>query len=149
MIFMDIRDEIKKRRKESWLEVWFSIEVLGIDENIAKDSLAKHVEKLSHVKDTFVYEKDFKDIKKVKNPLKGVEEAYSQVVNVKFFVKSLPTLLNIVLTYGPSSVEIIGPDKKDVNAAEIQDIANVLAGLVHQFAAAGAGGIVITPEEKR
>ena len=36
MDFMDIRDEIKKRRKESWLEVWFSIEVLGIDENIAK-----------------------------------------------------------------------------------------------------------------
>ena len=149
MDFMDIRDEIKKRRKESWLEVWFSIEVLGIDENIAKDSLSKHIEKLSHVKDTFIYEKDFKDIKKVKNPLKGVEEAYSQVVNVKFFVKSLPILLNVVLTYGPSSIEIMGPDKKDVNAAEIQDIANVLAGLVHQFAAAGVGGIVITPEEKR
>ncbi len=146
---MDIRDEIKKRRKESWLEVWFSIEVLGIDENVAKDSLTKHIEKLSHVKDTFIYEKEFKDIKKVKNPLKGVEEAYSQVVNVKFFVRTLPILLNIVLTYGPSSIEIMGPDKKDVNAAEIQDIANVLAGLVHQFAAAGAGGIVITPEEKR
>lgn len=146
---MDIRDEIKKRRKESWLEVWFSIEVLGIDENIAKDSLSKHIEKLSRVKDTFVYEKEFKDIKKVKNPLKDVEEAYSQVVNVKFFVRTLPILLNIVLTYGPSSIEIMGPDKKDVNAAEIQDIANVLAGLVHQFAAAGAGGIVITPEEKR
>ena len=143
------KDEINKRKKDKWFEVSFTIEVLGMDEQITKTSLAKHIEKMSHVKDIFVYEKDFLDVKHVKKPMKGVEEAYSQVVRVKFLVKKLSTLLNVVLTYGPSSVELLGPDKRDVDASEVQDIANVLAGLVHQFAAAGAGGIVITPEEKK
>ncbi len=146
---MDIKDEIKKRKKEKWFDVLFGIEVLGVEEEITKTALGTHVEKLSHVKNVFVYEKDFKDIQKVEKPMKGVEEAFSQVVNVKFFVKNLSTLLKVVLTYGPSSVEILSPDKKDVDIAEVQDLANVLSGLVHQFAAAGVGGIVITPDEKQ
>ena len=51
------------------------------------------------------------------------------------------------MTYGPSSVEIIGPDKKEISVAETQDIVNLLAGVVHQFAAAGVGGIIITPDK--
>ena len=146
---MDIKDEISRRKREKWFDAAFAIEVLGINEDVAKSSLEKHVEKMSHVKDMFVYEKKFMEIKRVQNPMKGVEEAYSQVVNVKFLVKKLSTLLNVVLAYGPSSVEILGPEKKDIDIGEIQDVSNVLAGLVHQFAAAGAGGIVITPEENR
>lgn len=144
-----MREEINKRKKEKWFDVWFNIEVLGVNEDVVTSSLKKHVEKMSRVKDVFVYEKEFKPAEKVKNPLKNIEEAYSQVVSVKFFVKRLSTLLNVVLTYGPSSIEILGPDRKDIEIGEVQDIANVLAGLVHQFAAAGAGGIVITPDEAK
>jgi len=145
----EINDEISKRKKDNWFEVWFSIEALAVNEDVVKSALKKHVEKLSHVKDVFVFDTVFKDVAKVENPMKNVEHAYSQVVNVKFFVKKLSTLLNVVLTYGPSSIEVIGPHKKEIDISEVQDIANVLAGLVHQFAAAGAGGIVITPEEKK
>jgi hypothetical protein len=146
---MELKDEINKRKKENWFDVWFSIEALGIREEVVIDALKNHIEKMAHVKDVFVYEKAFKDVRRVENPLKDVKEAYSQVVNVKFFVKNLSTLLNVVLTYGPSSIEVMGPGRKDIDASEVQDIANVLAGLVHQFAAAGAGGIVITPQEKK
>jgi len=30
---------------------------------------------------------------------------------------------------------------------EVQNIANLLAGVIHQFAAAGVGGIIITPDK--
>ncbi len=146
---MEMKDEINRRRKENWFDVWFSIEALAVDESTVKSALEKHAEKLSHVRDVFVYEKQFKEIKKVETPLKGIDSAYSYVVSIKFLAKTLSTLLNTVLTYGPSAIEILGPHKKDVDVGEVQEISNVLAGLVHQFAAAGVGGIVITPEEKK
>ncbi len=58
------------------------------------------------------------------------------------------TLVNVVLVYGPSAIEILGPDKKEIPLEEIQNLTNLLAGVVHQFAAAGVGGIVISPERK-
>jgi hypothetical protein len=145
----DLRDEIARRKRDNWYDVFFAIEALGLTEEVVSSSLKRHTEKLSHVKDLFVYEQEFTGTDKIKNPMKNVEEAYVQVVRIKFFVKDLATLLRVVLTYGPSAVEIMGPRKKDIAMGEIQDISNILAGLVHQFAAAGAGGIIITPEEKK
>ncbi len=142
-----MNDEAKEKRKEKWLEVWFSIEALAVDREVVEDALKKHVEKMKSIRDVFVYEAEFSESIKVEKPMKNVEEAYSQVAKVKFFVKSLSLLISVVMTYGPSSIEIIGPDKKDINLAETQDIANLIAGVVHQFAAAGAGGIVITPDK--
>ena len=143
-----MNDEIKERRKEKWFEVWFSIEALAVDKEVVESAMKKHVEKMKAVKDIMVYESTFSETIKVQKPMKNIEEAYSQIVKVKFFVKTLSTLISVVMTYGPSSVEIIGPDKKEMNIAETQDIVNLLAGIVHQFAAAGVGGIVITPDKK-
>ena len=147
--FMDIKDEISKRRKEKWFDVWFSIEAVGVTEDVVKTSLEKHVQKMSSLNSIFVYEKNFLEIKKLDKPFRGVENAYSYVVDVKFFAKNLTTLMGIVMTYGPSAIEILGPDRYDISVSEAQDICNMLAGIVHQFAAAGIGGIVITPEGKK
>ncbi|MEM7819433.1 MAG: hypothetical protein QXD48_01230 [Candidatus Aenigmatarchaeota archaeon] len=143
---MEMQDEIKKRRKEEWFEVWFSIEALGTTKEIVEESLKTHIEKMKNVKGAFVYDTKFYDIQKVENPIKNVKEGYSQVVEIKFFVKNLITLLNMVMVYGPSAIEILGPKKKNIEISEIQNIANMLAGIVHQFAAAGVGGIIITPK---
>ena len=141
-------DNESKFRKDRWFEVWFAIEALGIEEEVVKSALERHAEKLANVKSVFVYEKNFGEIKKVENPMKDVREAYSQIIEIKFFVKDLFTLLNLVLVYGPSSIEILGPEKKEIGMDEVQNLANVLAGVVHQFAAAGIGGIVISPDKK-
>lgn len=142
------KEEMSRKRKEKWYEAWFIIEALGIDEDVVKKSLEKHAEKLSRVKNVSVYEKNAGAAKKVDKPMKGVETAYSQILEMKFFVKDLFTLLNLVLVYGPSSVEVLGPEKREVSMEEVQSLSNVLASLVHQFASAGVGGIVITPDNK-
>jgi hypothetical protein len=142
----DIKDEIKKRKKEDWLDVWFAIEALGVNKDVVESSLKRHIEKLKNVKDAYVYETNFGEIKHVENPIKDVKEGYSQIVEIKLLVKNLSILLSIVITYGPSAIEILGPNKKEIDISEIQNIANMLAGIVHQFAAAGIGGIVITPK---
>jgi hypothetical protein len=140
------KEKINKIRKEGWIEVWFAIEAMGTSKDVTESAMAKHIEKLSKTKDIFVYEKIFRETEKVKNPPKGVKEAFSQVVEVKLFAKDLFTLINIVMVYGPSAIEILGPNKKEIKIDEIQNIANVLAGVIHQFASAGVGGIVISPK---
>jgi hypothetical protein len=142
-----LEEEIKNKRKDNWIEAWFAIEALAVDKNVVESSLRQHMEKLSKVKDVFVYETKFSEATRVENPIKGIKEAFSQVVEVKLFIRDLFSLINVVVVYGPSSVEIIGPDKKEIKLEETQRIANVIAGIVHQFASAGIGGIVITPKK--
>lgn len=144
---MELNEEIKKRRKENWIEAWFAIEAMAVKEETVKNSLEKHVEMLSKVNDVFIYEKKFSELRKIEKPIEGIEVAYSQIAEIKLFVKNLFLLTNIVIVYGPSSIEILGPANKEVKIEEIQNISNMLAGVVHQFATAGIGGILISPDK--
>lgn len=141
-----MQDEIKKKRKEEWIEAWFAIEVLGATEEIVKSSLEHHIEKLVNTKNVLAYEQKFSEIKQVENPPNNLKEAYSQIAEVKLFAKDLATFLIIVMLYGPSAIEVHGPSKKEVKISELQEIANAVSGIMHEFAAAGLGGMVITPK---
>ncbi len=145
---MEMRDEINSRRKEGWYEFLFSIEALAVDKSLVESALKEHIENLEKAPQVFVYEKNFYEAREVKNPVKGVEVAYSQVVNIKLFIKDLFRSLTAIMLYGPSSVEVLGPNKKEVSLSEIQSIANNISTLVHQFAAAGIGGMVMTPSSR-
>jgi hypothetical protein len=145
----DVRDEVKKKRKDEWIEAWFAIEAMAINEDVVKSSLEEHIEKMKNIKEIFIYHTDFKEVRNVKKPLRDIEEAYSQVVNLRLFVKNLPALINTVILYGPSAIEVIGPENRKMKIEEIQNVANIIAGVIHQFAAAGVGGIVMTPEKPR
>lgn len=146
---MDMKEEIARKRKEQWYELVFSVEVLAVEKELAEASLAEHVKKIENAPGVFVYEKYFYDVKEVENPMKNVEKGYSQVVTLKLFIKDLYTTLTAIMLFGPSAIEVLGPDKKEIAVSEIQDIANNVASLVHQFAAAGVGGMVISPGTKR
>lgn len=144
-----MKEEIRKKKKEGWIEAMFSIEVLAIKEEVVRDSLSKHTDELGKVLGVFVYEKTFSDSTLVKNPLKGVEEAYSQIANIRFFVKDVMTLVSLAITYGPSSIEIFSPNEKNISMSDLQNMMNLISGVIHQFAAAGMGGIVIAPSKSR
>ena len=149
-IYMDIKDqaklkeEISKKKKEGWIEAWFAVEALAVKENVVENALKDHVERLSRAKDVFAYDTQFLEVKKVENPTQHIKEGFSQVAEMKLFIRNLNSLVAIIIVYGPSSIEIIGPEKKDLKIEEMQNMANLLAGYVHQFAAAGVGGLVIS-----
>ncbi len=145
---MELKENVNKHRKEKWIELALGIEVLAIRADVAQSSLKKHVTSLSKENGVFVYDTRFSEIQKVDNPMKNVEQAFSQVVHLKLFVKNISVLMQVIALYGPSSIEVLGPNKKEIDLSEVQNIANNLASIVHQFAAAGVGGIVITPEKK-
>lgn len=137
---------LEKRRKDGWFDVWFAIEALAKDKEVVNSALEKHIEKLEAMEGAFVYDKKFRGAESVENPIKGVKKAFSQVTEVKLMIRDLFTLLNIVMLFGPSAIEVMSPEKKEIRIDEIQNIANQIAGIVHQFASAGVGGIVITPD---
>ncbi len=143
-----LKEEINKKRKEEWIEAWFSIEAMAVSKDTVESSIKELIASLSSFRDVFVYEHKLHESVLVKDPMKDVSEAYSQIADVRLFSKDLITMLNISAVFGPSAVEIISPKKKVVEMGEIQNTCNALAALVHQFAAAGVGGIVISPTKK-
>jgi hypothetical protein len=144
-----MQEEIKKKRKENWIEVQFSFEVMAAKLELVEKAITEHITRMGRAPDTYVYEKSFDKIAPVKNPPAGLKEAFSQVAKAKLFTKDFYTLLNVIMVYGPSAVEIIGPNKRDLKIDEMQGIANVVAGLMHEFAAKGAGGMLISSAAKQ
>ena len=72
--------------------------------------------------------------------------AYSVAARCIVEIPTVYDLINIILVYGPSAVEILEPDSINVDIAEIQNIANMISSVMHKYAAAGIGGIVISNE---
>jgi len=146
----EMKEQIKKKKKDKWFELIFSIEAMAINRETVESSLKDHVEKMGKLQNVFVYDTEFYDTHEVENPLPNIERAYSQIVSIKLFIKDMYSLLNTVVLFGPSAIEVLGPDEKEITLSEVQNMANHIAGLVHQFAAAGMGGMMIqSPQAKK
>ena len=89
-----------------------------------------------------LYNQEFGEIKKVEKPLKNIEVAYSLTCEVELISKRFDNLVQIVTEFGPSAIEILEPKKFELDAGEAQSILNSISQIMHQFAAAGAGGMV-------
>ncbi len=146
MFLMDseTRARADKLRKDKWIESSMFIEAIAVKQEVVESSLEEHINKMRSIRDIFVYHTEFKESLKVEKPFKDIDEAYSMIAEIKLFAKDLFSLMTVIVLYGPSSVEVLGPNNLNVNIDEVQQIANSVADLIHQFAAAGAGGIILS-----
>ncbi len=144
-----MKEQVKKKQKDGWIEAQFTFEVMAASPEIADTSLKNHVERLGRAPDTFVYDKSFSNAEKVQNPPAGLKEAHSQIGKAKLFAKDFYTMLNIIMVYGPSAIEILSPNKRELKIDEMQNIANVVGGLMHEFAAKGVGAMLISSPTKQ
>jgi hypothetical protein len=142
---MDEKTEklIGKRMKDGWIKSTMMIEVLAVNKDTAKSSLQKHVEKMEREDKAMVCRKEFRKIEKVKNPIPRIPEAYSNVVELELLTQNYDKLIYMVMTYAPSSVEILEPEHIRIDMGEAQGILNSVADLIHKFAAAGLGGVIV------
>ncbi len=136
-------EKVRKKLKEGWIKSWMMIEVMAISEKYTKEALKKHVEKMEKEKKTIIYKKDFKEARKVDKPFKNINSAYSQVVELELLTENYEQLVFLVMNYGPSSIEIMGPEHIKMDMGEAQGILNSMADIIHKFAAMGAGGVII------
>jgi hypothetical protein len=138
-----MEDQVKKKLKDGWIKSWMMIEVLAVDKETTKKSLEEHVKKMEREKKTIIFKKDFKEIQKLENPLPNIEEAYSNVVELELLTENFEKLVYLAMNYAPSSIEILEPEKIHIDMGEAQGIVVSVADMLHKFARAGVGGVVI------
>jgi hypothetical protein len=139
---MTSEEEINEKIKEGWLKAWMMFEVLAINEKVTKESLESLMNKLEKDSRIKMYKKEFGEIKKVEKPLPNIESGYSLTCEIELISKKFDDLVQIVIGYGPSAIELLEPSKLNINAGEAQAILTSISQLIHNFAAAGVGGIV-------
>lgn len=143
---MLIKQEADEKVREGWLRVSMIFEVLAINEETTKESLEALMNKLDKDSRARLYKKDFGELKKVEKPLPNIEFGYSLTCEVELISKKLDDLAQVVSEYGPSAIELLEPLKLNINAGEAQTILNLISSIMHEFAAAGTGGIVFVRE---
>jgi len=139
---MITKEEANEKVGEGWIRVWLMFEVLAIDENTTKNSLESLINRLEKDVRIKIYKKDFGNLKKVEKPMPNIEFGYSLTCETELISKNFDNLVQIVTEYGPSAIELLEPSKFDLDVGEAQAILNTISEIMHQFAAAGAGGIV-------
>ncbi len=135
-------EDAKKRVEDGCLRFWVLFEVLAVSEEITKESLDKMAKKIESDKRLELYKKEFNTVDKREDPLPNIKVAYAQSCEMEGVVKSMEDLVEIVLEYGPSAIEILEPSKMQLSSREAQNILNSMSEMMHRFAAAGAGGLV-------
>ena len=144
---MLIKQEADEKVREGWLRVSMIFEVLAINEETTKESLEELINKIEKDSRIKLYKKEFGEIRKVEKPLPNIEFGYSLTCEVELISKKLDDLAQVVSEYGPSAIELLEPLKLNINAGEAQAILNLISSIMHEFAAAGAGGIVFLRKE--
>ena len=139
----ELLEAVEKRREEGWIDAWFAFEVVAVTKEAAESAMKKHIEALENLRNVLVYEKSFQEIKEVEMKGYKIEKAYSKTAEVKLLLKDFETLVHVTVTFAPSAIEIYSPEKLEIKINELQNISNMLAGLMHQFASARLGGVVI------
>ncbi len=133
----------------SGIELWMVFEAVGPTRDDVEDSLDDHLEKMESEDELELKEANVEEIDKVENPHPGLEEGFSQVAEVRADADSFTRAVQTVINYGPTYVQIEGPDNFNMELPDMQDSLQEVANTVHQYAQMGLGGVLVSkPEEQ-
>lgn len=141
------KEDVNEKLEKGWIKSWSMFEVLATKEETTKEAIDKLLDRLEKDPRAGVYKKDLSEIKKAIKPMKNIDVAYSLTAEVEFITKNFDDLVQIVMEYGPSAIEIYEPKNINIPCGEAQSILNSISQMMHQFAAAGVGGIVFLKEK--
>jgi len=120
------------------------MEAMAISKEAVESALKKHTERMEKEKCLLIYKKDFQETREVEKPLPDIPKGFSQVVDIEAVAENFDRLVYIVLNYGPSSIEILEPDKVEIDIGQAQGILATIATMIHRFAASGGGGMIVS-----
>jgi len=129
----NIAEEVRRRKKISEedsfkLRLKVFIEMQAIEEELLKKQMDKLSKAIENDKEFTVY-----SIEKAEIVKEG--EYYSSYLEVNFSVKNFTALVKFMFFYGPSSVEIIKPDKIEFSAQDLQDGLVDMSEMIQKYSA--------------
>jgi hypothetical protein len=131
------------------IELWMVFEAVGPSEDDVEGSLEDHLEKLRSEDELEVVEANIEEIEKVEDPHPGLDEGFSQVAEVRADAETFTRAVKTVINYGPTYVQIEGPENFEMELPDMQSSLQEVANTVHQYAQMGLGGVLVSrPEEE-
>ncbi len=134
--------------RKGWIKLWIMFDVQSNDEEFAKKSLKEHTSKMKKESDIVVKKESFGKVTKVDAPeafkKAGIGKLYSQIYEAVVFIRNFEALINFTITYAPSALEVLAPEKIVVKQAELQNAVVSVADMMHKFAQSGIGGVIIS-----
>jgi hypothetical protein len=132
------------------IEVWMIFQVVAATEDAAVSSLDEHIEKLEMESGITSMDVDMAEVQEVDKPHPEIEKGYSRVCEVDMAVKTFSEVISIIINYGPTSIDVKGPEQVTLDIGELRDSMNSVAQMMHQFLQAGAGGMMISrPQDEQ
>ena len=102
------------------------VEMQAIEEDLLKKQLDKMAVQLQNEKDFTVYKVEKAEIIKE-------ETYYTSYLDLNFSVKDFTALVKFVFFYGPSTVEIIKPERIELSTHDLQDGLIEMSEMVHKY----------------
>lgn len=127
------------------IKLWMVFEAVAPEKDSLENSLEDHVETMvAQEEGVELVEQEFDEVSKVENPHPGLEEGFSQVAEVRVEADSFTKAVELVINYGPTYVQIEGPDNYEMGIGEAQNALQSVANTMHQYAQMGPGGVLIS-----
>lgn len=131
------------------IKVWMIFEVLATEEDTAEESLNRHIENIESLNGVEVLEKEFEPTEEIEKPREDIDKGYSKICETEIRVKDFDLLIQLILNYGPTMVEIMEPEKLELKMNQIQDVINTVANIMHRYLQSGMGGVIISGNENK
>lgn len=119
-------------------------EAVAPDRASLEESLDDHIEMLESEDDIEIIDSEVDDVSEVKDPHPGLDKGFSQVAELKVEVDGFDRAIETVVNYGPTYVQIEGPENLEMGLREAQDALQNVANTMHQYAQMGPGGVLIS-----
>lgn len=126
------------------VEVWMVFEAVGAEKDGVVKSLEDHVESIENEEGIEITEIEKDEATEIENPHEALEKGYSQVIEMRADFENFQKVIETVINYGPTYVQMEGPDNYELDLKESQDTLQSVANTMHQYAQMGAGGVLIS-----
>ena len=143
MAEIDVSEYVDK----GWINSWFIFDTQGVDKKTIKEILEKLMVQFEKEKGVEIIEKSYSKPKKTE-PVpsikeQGIDSVYSIMLEVELVAEDFETMVRLVMTYGPTALEILAPDKIEVDMRSAQNSLVSISEMMHKFAIAVQGGVKI------
>ncbi len=133
--------------EKGWIKTWMIFEVQAAEKGVCVSALKKHVKDMASEPSVEVTQESFTDVDDIEVPeglkQRGVKALFTQVCEVTLMAKEFEALVNIVINYAPTAVEVMAPEKIVLTMRDAQNSLVSLSDMMHKFARAGVGGMMI------
>jgi len=136
---------------KGWINAWFIFDSQAVDKKVLKEVLEKMMKQFAKEEGLKIVTKNLSKAKKTEAvpQLKeqGVDNVFSMMAEAEIVVKDFSTLVRLVMTYGPTALEVLAPDEITIDMRDAQNSLVAVSEMMHKFALAVQGGVKIKAKE--